>query len=136
MSRTLPATIAAIALLVTIGACASSGATSGSTAHLPDRVTAAEISAIGATSAYDLVRQLRPRWLQANNTGSLSGGLTQQVTLVYLDGHKLGGLDALRTLGASGIQSMQYLDAVRAATILNDAGSDPIAGAILIVTGH
>jgi hypothetical protein len=133
---TLPTTIGVLSLVVAIGACASGGASSGTTAHLPDRVTASEMTSTDATTAFDLVRKLRPSWLQSNNTGSLSGGIRQQVTLVYLDGHKMGGLDMLRTINASGIQSMQYLDATRAATVLTDAGSEPVSGAILIVTGH
>lgn len=136
MRRTLATTINVLALVVAIGACASSGATSGTRTSLPDRITASEIAPTGASTAYDLIRQLRPRWLQPNNTGRLSGGMTSQVTLVYLDGHKMGGLEMLNTISSTGIQSMQYLDAVRAATVLTDAGSDPVAGAIMIVTTH
>lgn len=134
LSRTLKGTIGVLAFVVATGACASSGATPGNTSSsLPDRITASEIAPTGASTAYDLIRQLRPRWLQANNTGRLNGVMSQ-VTLVYLDGHKVGDLDTLRTISSTGIQSMQYLDAVRAATVLTDAGSDPIAGAIMITT--
>ena len=131
--RTLTASISALALIVVTGACASSGAAPGTTASLPDRLTASEMVPSGATNAYDLIRQLRPRWLQANNTGRLNGVMSQ-VTLVYVDGHKMGDIDTLRSISSNGIQSMQYLDSVRAATVLTDAGSDPIAGAIMIVT--
>jgi hypothetical protein len=119
-------------------ACASSAASNTATVteSSPDRITVAEISATsGANSAYDLVRRLRPRWLQATATGSIGGGsITSQAILVYLDGIKLGGVESLKTLTPSGITGMQYLDAVRAATVLRDVGSEPIGGAIVITT--
>ena len=124
--------------VLALSACASSGSTGGPAATVtessPDRVTAAEISATSANSAFDLIRRLRPRWLQSTSPGSISGGVTSQAIIVYLDDTKLGSMEALRTLSASGIMSMQYYDAVRAATILRDIGSTPIAGAIVIRT--
>lgn len=135
MRRTVPVTLAILGLVMTLGACASSGAGTGNATRLPDRITSAEIAATNGTSAYELISQLRPRWLRPANTGSLNG-LQDQVTLVYVDGHKMGGLDTLKSIGAAGIVSMQYLDAIRAATTLPDAGSDPTAGAIMIITGH
>jgi hypothetical protein len=119
--------------------CASSGGSAPAAKvaeSSPDRITSVEIAATtGAQTAYDLVRRLRPRWLQAGATGSIGGGrATSQVLLVYLDGNRLGTAEALRTLSASGIKSMQYYDAVRAATVLREVGSDPITGAIVITT--
>ncbi len=64
----------------------------------------------------------------------MSGGVTSQALIIYLDDSKLGTVEALKTLSASGITSMQYYDAVRAATVLRDVGSTPIAGAIVIRT--
>src|SRR5437868_6724768 len=124
--------------MLSVQACASSGAanTAKVTESSPDRITAAEINATtGASSAYDLVRRLRPRWLNATATGSIGGGsITSQVLLVYLDGTRLGDIESLKTLTASGIATMQYLDAVRAATVLRDVGSEAISGAIVITT--
>jgi hypothetical protein len=131
----ITAALAAIAL--SASACASGGSPSANVNESsPDRITSAEIAATsGAQTAYDLVRRLRPRWLQAGSTASIGGGrVTSQVLLVYLDGNRLGTVDAMRTLSASGIESMQYYDAVRAATILREAGSEPISGAIVIST--
>lgn len=90
----------------------------------------------GATTAYDLVRRLRPRWLQSSGApASIAGGrISSQVLLVYLDGNRLGSVEALRSLTSSGIKTMQYYDAVRAATVLRDVGSEPISGAIVITT--
>ncbi len=129
--------IAAVFAALSSAACASSGtATPRVTESSPDRMVSAEIEATsGASTAFDLVRRLRPRWLQGGETGSIGGGrVTTQVLLVYLDDNRLGGVEALRSLDASGIKSMQYYDAVRAATILREVGSEPIAGAIVVRT--
>lgn len=133
----IAACVLATAVLAGQG-CASSGTGTPATVteSSPDRITAAEIQATtGAQSAYDLIRRLRPRWLQTPATGSIGGGsITSQAILVYLDGIKLGSMESLTTLTASGIIGMQYLDAVRAATVLRDVGSEPIGGAIVITT--
>lgn len=122
-------------MVLAFAGCASSGASPSTRNNSPDHISASEMANVGGTTAYDIVRQLRPRWLNANATGSLSG-VRSQITVVYLDGHKLGGLETLRTLSSGGLQSMQFLDAVRAATVLTDIGSDPVAGAIMITTVH
>ena len=126
-----------VAAAVALSACASSGG--GGAAKVnessSDKVTSVEIASTQAQSAYDLVYKLRPHWLRAGATGSIGGGTVRnQVTLVYLDGNKLGTIDALRSLGASGIQRMEWLSASRAAVVLSDIGNDPIAGAISLHT--
>lgn len=137
MRRTLAIAAAIAALSSAATGCASSGTPKPRvTESSPDRITATEIEATsGASTAYDLVRRLRPRWLRAAPTGSISGGrVTTQVLLVYLDGNRLGTAEVLQTLSASGIKSMQYYDAVRAATVLHEVGSEPVSGAIVILT--
>jgi len=100
-----------------------------------DFVTSVEIAATSAGSAYDLVSRLRPTWLRPGGISSVSGGkISSQVTLVYLDGNKMGEIDALRSISASGIQTMRWLDAVRAQTVLRGIGTEAIAGAILLST--
>jgi hypothetical protein len=98
-------------------------------------VSSEEIDATSTTNAYDLVNRLRPHWLRQTATGSIAGGrVTSQVTLVYLDGNRLGGVESLRTLTSSGIRSMEWLPATRAAIVLRDVGSEAIAGVISIST--
>ena len=131
--------VALVLSITAATACASSGKSAGPGATVtessPDHVTTAEIAAVSANSAFDLIRRLRPRWLQSTATGSIAGGsITSQQLVIYLDDTRLGSVDALRTLSASGITSMQYYDAVRAATVLRDIGSGAIAGAIVIHT--
>jgi hypothetical protein len=118
-------------------ACASStgGSVPKAEESSRDRITSVEIASTPGTSAYDLVFKLRPHWLRAGATGSIGGGtMTNQVTLVYLDGSRLGTLDALRSITATGIKSMEWIQASRAAIVLSDVGNDPIAGAISIKT--
>ena len=132
--------LAAVALSssVVFGACASSGG--GGAAKVnessSDKVTSIEITQTQAQSAYDLVYKLRPHWLRAGAVGSIGGGTTNrtQVTLVYLDGNKLGTIEALRTISASGIRRMEFLSASRASVVLSDVGNEPIAGAIALYT--
>lgn len=114
-------------------ACASSG-TAGSGGHSSDQVTYAEIASSSATNAYALIERLRPNWLRTPSLGSIGGGARSQIIVVYLDGNRLGDLQSLRTLSVDGIRSMKWLDAARAATVLHEVGSDPIAGAIIIKT--
>lgn len=139
--RILVTTVTCAVLGLSFAGCASSGTSGNSrvTESSPDRITFVEIQATsGAQTAYDLIRRLRPRWLQqAGTTASIAGGrVSGQVLLVYLDGNRLGTADALKTLSATGIKNMQYYDAVRASTILREVGSDPISGAIVITTGQ
>jgi len=102
----------------------------------PDYVTSVEIDATPVSNAYDLVNRLRPRWLQGERPASLGGGGRMQVIAVYLDGVRMGGLASLRSISMSGVKALRYYDAGRAATILGDPGSEPIAGAIVITTSR
>jgi|SRR5215212_4601972 len=118
-------------------ACASSSGGSGPrkvSESSQDKVTSVEITGTPASSAYDLVYRLRPQWLRAGPTGSIGGGIRNQITLVYLDGNKLGGIEALRSVSASGIRAMEWISAGRAAVTLSDVGSEPISGAISLHT--
>ncbi len=134
-SRSITISAAAFSAAVVLGACASSGGSRTTVqSSSADYVTSIEIAATGANNAYDLINRLRPRWLRTQAPGSIGAGVRSQVVAVYLDGVRLGGLDALRSLSTAGIKTMQYYDATRAATVLRDPGSEPIAGAIVINT--
>ncbi len=118
-------------------ACASTGTSSSgpkTRTSSPDYVTSIEIAATPASNAYELVSRLRPRWLQTQGAGSLSGSVRTQVVAVYVDGVRVGAKEGLRSISASSVKTMQYYDAARAATILHEVGSEAIAGAIVITT--
>ncbi len=59
-----------------------------------------------------------------------------QVIAVYLDGTRMGDISALRAMSISGVKTLRYYDAARAATILRDPGKDPLGGAIVITTSR
>jgi len=130
----LVSALSRFAIIVALVACASTGTTAGTTRHQADLITAAEIASSGATNAWDLINRLRPNWLKQQAVGSIGGGARSQVIAVYVDGQRFGDISSLQTVSASGIRSVQWLDAARAATVLNEVGSDPIAGAIVIKT--
>lgn len=122
------------ATIVALVACASTGTTAGGARHQADLITAPEIASSGTTNAWDLINRLRPTWLKQQAVGSIGGSARTQVIAVYIDGHRFGDISSLQTVSASGIRSIQWLDAARAATVLTEVGSDPIAGAIIIKT--
>ena len=115
-------------------ACASSGSTPKASEASRDNLTSVEIQATSAATAYDLVSRLRPQWLRASGVASIGGRSTTPVTLVYLDGNRIGTIETLRTISASGVRTMQWLSATRAAVVLTEIGSDAINGAISIKT--
>jgi hypothetical protein len=116
-----------------LAACAPSGP-SRTTPRSSDQITSAEIATSGATDAFALIERLRPSWLRTAGIGSIGGGGRTKVVVVYLDGQRYGDLESLHSLNVDGIRSLQWLDAVQAATVLNPPPSDPIAGAIMIKT--
>jgi hypothetical protein len=135
MSFIIVRTIATATLAVVLSACATTGSGPATARSSPDKITRSEILASNTMNAYELINRLRPDWLRGRGTASIGAGrISSQLVLVYLDGSRLGDITALRTLSVNGIQSMQWLDAARAETVLSNVGSDAIAGAIVIKT--
>jgi hypothetical protein len=119
---------------VSLAGCASSGSAKGE-GRSPDVITREEIAVSGASTALEAVNRLRPAWLRQRGTSRIVGGVAQDpIIAVYLDGQRLGDLPSLRMLSIAQIQTMQWLDAARASTVLSGLGSDAIAGAIVIKT--
>jgi outer membrane cobalamin receptor len=74
-------------------------------------ITRAEIDRSQWGDIYELVRNLRPRWVQSRGTDSvLSPGEVQ----VYVDGVRLGGVHRLRAMPTSGIDHLEWVDGVTA----------------------
>ena len=128
--RTPPVALRALTLVAVLtaaaGACASgSGASEGSSAPVarermasrqPDVITYDEVvaSASSASTAYDLISQLRPNFLQAKGVQSIHGG-EMNAPLVYLDRNLLGSISALRDIPVSAIAEVRYFNASSAA---------------------
>lgn len=128
--------IPAILIASALAACASSPTANTKVSQASrDNVTSVEIEATSASSALDLVSKLRPHWLRQGGTASIGGGsIRGQVTLVYLDGNRLGGINELRGISAGSVRSMQWIPASRAAVVLRDVGREAIAGVISVNT--
>ena len=123
-----------LATAAILGCASSSTPSRGVAQSSRDRITSMEIQATSGASAFDLVTKLRPHWLRQTGTASIGSGVRHQVTLVYLDGNRIGGLDALRSITSGGITAMEWIPATRAAIVLPDIGNEPIAGVISIST--
>jgi hypothetical protein len=124
-------------------ACAVRDGGDERTARRHNVITTEEIDAARSTlTMYELVRDLRPRWLQGRGVQSLGSpvpvGHDRMSTtnapvgvVIYLDGTRLGGLEFLRQIMASGIREATFLGGTEAAARY---GVDHSAGAILLTT--
>ena len=138
--------LAILSMIVVFGGaagCASGGAGSASSAAKtnPNLITTAEIDSGSFRSAYDVVQRLRPNWFtkaaqagsQTMGASATSGSQTSGGSglVVYLDNTRMGGVQALRDLTASGIGSLEFMDASTAQARLPGIGSSVISGAIV-----
>lgn len=126
----------ALLLVAALAACASGG--SGGTAsttgaagsrHSSDLLTQAEIQDAGVGSTYDIVQRLRPAWLRTRSGGSTR--TSPQYAIVYLDGSRIGGLEALRRINSTDVRSIRFL---RAGDATTRYGTGHEGGAILVET--
>lgn len=120
------------AIVVLAGACVS-----GHAGEDPDRapgtsdvITRAEIERGQWSNAYDLVRTLRPRWVQSRGPDSLEDPGQVQV---YVDGTRLGDVQLLRTLPTHAMARLEWIDPVSAA---GRWGLDHAHGVIYITYGR
>ncbi|HWP38666.1 MAG TPA: hypothetical protein VNL18_14055 [Gemmatimonadales bacterium] len=123
----MPARTHALCLL-TIGAVACSSSAGGASATAAPRrnspvITAEEIAAASGSSAYDVVRQLRPAWLVTR------GGNAEPVA--YVDGTRYGSLEDLRNVAVDTIREIRWMDSRDATTRY---GTGHQAGVIEVMT--
>jgi hypothetical protein len=115
--------------LVLLAACVSAGTkdlrTSPSGSVDRDVMTAAEISESRATTAYEAIERLRPRFLLTNV--DLGPTVPRQV---YLNGVALGGFNELRTIPASSVREIRFVRAIDSAPF----GTAHSEGAILVIS--
>lgn len=101
-------------------------------------ISAEEVAKSSASTAYDLVKTLRPQWLRARgiSTGQpdpSGGGVSDPGggIMVYVDGMRRGTVDELENIGVERVQEMRFLNA-------NDAtqkyGTGHTQGAIEVTT--
>lgn len=104
--RQVPLPLALLALLA-IGACSTSGATSGQRRQ-NDLITRDEIASAGVSNALEAVEQLRPHFLRPRGGVSIRGDGKPSPPQVFVDGLEVGGPEALLQVPASMVLSIQF----------------------------
>ncbi len=94
-----------------------------------DVLTAPDIQQAGSSTVYDVVQRLRPAWLRTRSVGTTRS--TPQYAVVYLDGARIGGLESLRRVNSTDVQTIRYLSGPDATTRY---GTGHEGGAILMET--
>jgi hypothetical protein len=116
-ARYLPVFV--LCLLVSACAAGSSGGSGGG----GDTITAEELATVANLSLYDSVQRLRPRWLQPR--------AGQPLPRVMMNGSQMGGVEVLRGMQATDVQSVRFLDSQDATTRY---GTGYTGGAIELVS--
>lgn len=100
-------------LMLAVAGCTGSGQSRSSGGN-PDLITQEQIRQTGATSnAYTLVQRLRPNWLRKRGRSSV---MNPGSILVYVDGSRYGGVERLRALQVTNVESFAFLGGAAATT--------------------
>lgn len=120
-------------LLVTAGALAGCASTKTATeGSRSDVITREEIMSAGAINLYEVVRRLRPQWINVRAARSFT---TDTEIVVFQNDMHLGGPEALRQIGPELAYELRWLDGVRATSMLPGLSSGRhVEGAIIIST--
>jgi hypothetical protein len=114
-----------------VAACAPATTTSAhSDLRNPSVLSSAEWQGAHVVTAFEAVELLRPQFFRSRGETSILLRAETQ-TNVYLDNMRLGGLETLRDVPISGLQSIRYLSAGEAA---NRWGTNQTGGAIQLVS--
>lgn len=84
-----------------------------------DVITEAEIAALNATNAYDVIKKLRANFLTYRGRTSVTGSSNADPT-VYVDDQAYGPISSLRTIPASHITSIRMYRSWEAMTKYGD----------------
>lgn len=120
-----------LAVLLSAGltACASGGGGQSRSSGGGDMLTADEMAEWASQDLFEVIRKLRPRWLQSRAPATAQG---RQSLAVILDGVRQdGGPEVLRSFRAGEIGSVQYMNARDATTRY---GTDMTGGALIVLT--
>ena len=109
-------------------ACAMGGTTSLAPA-VADRIESDAIRGSTAGNAYELVRRMKPQWLQGRGRESLRSA-RESVPVVYVGSTRQGTVEILHSFALGGIEELLYVDATTATTRY---GSGHGGGVILVV---
>ena len=120
-------TVISFLSLVVLTGCAT---TNSKATYIPHNLIQLEqIRHQPATDAYDLIRALRPRWLQSRRHRSNHFNKTAPFATVYVNDSRYGDIDSLREIPAEQIKEIRFMNASEAAIRF---GLNTSGGAILI----
>jgi hypothetical protein len=123
-----PKWLVLLALLVPLlAACGAKAAGAEGAPRRSGEISGEEIRESQAQNAYDLVRALRPAWLEGRGVHSLTNPAAGK-PVVYLDRMRAGDPGILRQLDIATIATVHYLGATEATARF---GSDHSGGALL-----
>jgi len=96
-----------------------------------DLITREEIleSAQDGWDMLQVIRALRPRYLQKPSTINNFGNAMVPPTLLVIDGNRQGGLDALQSIRPATVEEVRYMEPSKAA---NEYGQQGSAGAVVV----
>lgn len=119
-----------VALAAALLACATGGSAGGRTSSTRAPITREEIGERMGLDALEVVRQLRPSWLQVRGQATPNGGV-RRVQVVIDESLQQGGVEALRALRGSQVEEMRFLSGQDATTRY---GLDVEGGVIVVRT--
>lgn len=130
-TRWLTSTLIAGLVLASAGT-ASACAGRGERGVAVDRnlITEDEAATVSASTAWEIVSQLRPQFLRGRGRSSARNARSD-LPIVYLDNVRLGGTGQLRTIPANVVMSIEFISAPDATTRW---GTGHTAGAIDVRT--
>lgn len=115
--------------LLLVASCASSPS-QGGTSRFSNVITAEEIAATNVATAGDVIRQLRPNWLQSRGPVSITRG-APELPVIYVDEVRSSDPEALDRIARQIVFEIRYLNG-RDATTLYGMGHG--GGAIMVRT--
>lgn len=116
-------------LLIVVASCASGGGAADST-RSNQVITGEDVTDLDVATAYEVVQRLRPGWLRGRGPASLSGA--EGLPLVYIDGIRSGGIEALGNVHAGIVTEIRFLSGRDASVTY---GLDHGSGVIEVETG-
>ena len=114
-SRSLP-TGMALALLLSVSACASGGPREGGPSRTGDTITAEDLAQVGSVNLLEAIRELRPTWLRSRSRTSLNT-TDANIPQVILDRQPYGDWNALRDIPILDVATVRFLPAREATTL-------------------
>lgn len=104
---------ALLLLLALAPACSQPRSARAASRASNEAITADDIRAGSFTNVYDLIAQLRYRWLHARGADSIN--LQSGDVMVRMDNNEIGTVQVLRSMSPIGITSIYFVDGVSAA---------------------